>query len=220
MFMKKNKLTKIYQILLSSFGKQNWWPTKTGTPFEIMIGAILTQQASWNSVEKAIDNLEKNKLLTPLALAEAEERKIEELIKTTGFYKQKTQRIIGFSKYLVQKYNGIPEKMLQKPINSLREELLSIKGVGKETADSIILYAAKKPIFVIDEYTKRLVKRLKITELQEYDALQEFFTKNLPKKEEVYNEFHALIVKLNKENCNKKLCSTCPIKKFCKEKSF
>ena len=207
-------LLKIYQRLHESFGSQHWWPAKT--PFEVIIGAILTQQTSWNNVEKAINNLKKEKLLDSKKLHEIKNEKLEKLIQSSGYYRQKTKKLKNFMNFLWENYDGILEKLFEQPIPKLRENLLSVNGIGKETADSIILYAANKPIFVIDTYTVRLINRLEITKEKDYNKIQQLFQKNLPQDTQLFNEFHALIVKLGKDYCKKKpRCDECPLRMKC-----
>jgi len=205
---------KIYKSLYNHFGPQHWWPGEI--PFEVSIGAILTQQTSWNNVEKAIDNLKKEKLLDPKKLRDVKNEKLEKLIQPSGYYRQKTKKLKNFINFLWINYDGKLEKLFDQPIPELREQLLSVNGIGKETADSIILYATNKPIFVIDAYTKRIFHRLGITEEDDYDKLQKIFQKNLPEDTKLFNEFHALIVRLGKDYCKKKpKCEKCPLKKNC-----
>lgn len=205
--------TKLFELLLKYYGEQGWWPSKTS--FEMMVGAILTQNTSWKNVEKSINEMRKQGLLKPITLAEASTKTIAAAIKSSGYYNQKAERLKLLAEH-TQKYSSL-QKIFSKPLPELRKELLSLKGIGPETADSIILYAAKKPIFVIDAYTKRLAERLPLTkEFQDYNALQDFFHKNTPKSTQAYNEYHALIVKHCKEYCKKKpLCSECFLRKDC-----
>ena len=207
-------LKEIYQTLHSHFGPQHWWPGES--PFEVIVGAILTQQTSWNNVEKAIKNLKKEKLLDPKELHDIKSDKLEKLIQPSGYYRQKVKKLKNFTNFLWDNYDGKLEKLFNQPIPRLREELLSVNGIGKETGDSIILYAANKPIFVIDAYTKRILDRLGITREKDYDELQELFQKNLPQDVQLFNEFHALIVQLGKNYCKKKpKCDECPLKPSC-----
>ena len=211
--MPKMDLTKIYQKLLKHYGKQYWWPAETR--FEVIIGAILTQQTTWKSVELAIKNLKDKGLLNPLSLAASAPNYIEKLLRHTGFYRQKTKRIINFSNFLVTKYDGSLDRFFNGPKEQLRRELLSLEGIGPETADSILLYAADRLTFPIDAYTIRLCERLGIRELK-YEALSEFFDSNLPRDLEIYKEFHALIVELGKTYCKTKpQCSGCPLVDEC-----
>ena len=195
-------MIKIYQKLLSNFGKQNWWPSITGSKFEIAVGAILTQNTNWQNVEKAIDNLIKNKVLSKDKIKKTDTRKLSALIKSSGYYNQKARKLKAFVSF-----SG----------DITRENLLKIWGIGPETADSILLYAYNKPYFVIDAYTKRIFSRLGLIETDDYEEIREFFEKNLPRDLKIYKEFHALIVKLGKIHCrNKPLCKECPLLKYCK----
>ncbi len=203
---------KIYQSLLKRFGKQNWWPVLGSNPeFEIAIGTILTQQTTWQQVEKAITDMINDKLLTPRKLSTANIAEIHEMIRPTGFYRQKSNRIINFSNYLVKNYDSDIRKLLSKPDNELRQELLNLEGIGKETADSILLYAANKLIFPVDAYTFRIFSRLGV-KTNSYDELQGIIQNKLPKDLETYKEFHALLVMLGKTYCKSKpQCSDCPL---------
>jgi endonuclease-3 related protein len=203
----------IYKKLLKHFGKQYWWPAKT--KFEVIIGAILTQQTNWKNAELAIENLKDKGLLNPHLLAGAPLSRVEELIRQSGFYKQKARRIIGFSQYLVANYDGSLSKFFSRLQDQIRKELLSLEGIGPETADSILLYAADRLCFPIDAYTMRLCERLGKKETQ-YEKLTEFFKSNLPRDLETYKEFHALIDELGKTYCKTKpVCSTCPLRSKC-----
>ncbi len=208
-------LYRIYKKLLSTFGKQGWWPGET--PFEIIVGAILTQQTNWKNVERAIQNLKREKLLNPEALYKVSSSKIKKLIRPTIYYNQKTKKLKAFVKYLIEKYRGNLKALFNKKVSELRAELLSLHGIGKETADSIILYAAEKPIFVIDAYTKRIGKRLGLFDFEDYEKIRNFFERNLPKSVYIYKEFHALLVELGKRFCKRKpICDECPFRKVCK----
>jgi endonuclease-3 related protein len=168
----------LYNLLLDRFGPQHWWPAET--EFEVIVGALLTQQTRWESVEQAISNLKQQSLLTPTSIAQAERGTIEECIRCTGFYRQKAERLQLLSQHFSK--NGI-SGILEKPIDELRKELLLLKGVGPETADSIILYAAHKPVFVIDAYTTRICRCIGID--GGYDALQRHFEgQSLPQNPE------------------------------------
>ena len=206
------RLNQIYQKLLEHFGKQHWWPAET--KFEVIIGAILIQQTNWRSVERAIENLKSKELLNPNSLATASLNQIEALIQHLNFFRQKARRINNFSKHLVEKYGSL-DKFFSKPTEEIREELLSLNGIGSETADSILLYAADKLIFPIDAYTIRLCKRLGVKDLK-YEELRRLFENSLPKDLEVYKEFHALIDKLGKTFCRvKPSCDGCPLTNEC-----
>jgi len=199
-----DQMLDLYHLLLAEFGPQYWWPAET--EFEVIVGALLTQQTRWESVEHAIANLKDRSLLTPEALADANQETIEECIRCTGFYRQKAERLQLLSQYF--DHNGITE-ILKRPVAELRRELLSLKGVGPETADSIILYAAHKPIFVIDAYTKRICECIGVT--GGYETLQKQFEDSLPRDTHLYQEFHALIVAYGKQYCTRKRCNDCII---------
>jgi endonuclease-3 related protein len=212
----RSNLIKIYQELYKFFGHQSWWPGETR--FEIIIGAILTQSVSWKNVERAIGNLKKHDLLSYEKLVRVNEKKLAELIKPTMYYNQKAKKIKNFIAFVQDNYKGNINNMETEEPDSLRYKLLKVNGIGKETADSIILYAYNKPIFVIDAYTKRIFSRLKlIKENAEYEDVQNFFMQNLPHNYKLFNDYHAQIVKLGKDFCNKKpKCLTCPLyKSFC-----
>lgn len=200
--MKHTNLKQIYTTLLNEFGHQDWWPADT--PFEVVIGTVLTQQTRWTNVEQAIANLKEHGLLEPETLAQAGIELIEELVHCCGFYRQKASRLNNIAKYFADK--GI-ENVFSVPTDELRDEMLSLNGVGNETADSIVLYAANKPKFVIDAYTSRIMNCLGIN--GNYIRLQELFEQELPTNVDLYKEYHALIVEFAKTYCGKKRCGEC-----------
>ncbi len=200
--MKHNNLKQIYNTLLNEFGHQDWWPADT--PFEVVIGTVLTQQTRWINVEQAIANLKEYGLLEPETLAQAEIELIEELVHCCGFYRQKASRLNNIAKYFAD--IGI-ENVFSVPTDELRDKMLSLNGVGNETADSIVLYAANKPKFVIDAYTSRIMNCLGIN--GNYIRLQELFEQELPTNVDLYKEYHALIVEFAKTYCGKKRCGEC-----------
>lgn len=219
-----------YQTLLRTFGKQGWWPvTDTGKKFptykqrrqltgtqklEIILGAILTQNTAWKNVEKAVVQLLRCNLIDVGRLLTIRKDRLAKLIKSSGYHNQKAIKLKAMAKFLAKH----PIKQLEKmPTVQLREQLLSVHGVGKETADSILLYAFGRPVFVIDAYTKRIVARLGVCiEKVSYDALQAQFHATLPKNAHVFNEYHALLVEHAKQFCRKKpLCEECPIRGRC-----
>jgi endonuclease-3 related protein len=209
-----NKVYEIYKDLYDYYGPQHWWPADDW--FEVTVGAILTQNTAWNNVEKSIENLKQRDLLEPKKLSKIKEDDLAQLIRSSGFYNLKSNRLKNFLEWL-KKYNYDIAKIKNKSVTSLREELLSIKGIGKETADSILLYAFEMPVFVIDAYTKRMFSRLGLILSREYDEFQDFFEKNLRKDVQLYNEYHALIVKHSKVYCKKvPKCSDCFLKEKCK----
>ncbi len=203
-------LNSLYERLKDIHGPQGkWWP---GTAKEIIVSALLTQNTNWKNVEKALENIKKhckNDILHCLAKMSTEE--ISVLIKPAGFFNVKAQRLKNLLKWL-KSYDFDLEKIKTKSIGEIRNELLSVKGIGKETADSIILYALELPIFVVDAYTKRLLERLLRIKLKEYDEYRLLFETTYPKDVALYQEFHGLIVEHAKTFCRTKpLCETCPI---------
>ncbi len=211
---KREILLQLFNRMKSYFGSPNWWPGET--PFEIMVGAILTQNTNWRNVEIAIKNLKEKGVLDPASILNMPMDELCYLIKPSGFYKQKAKRLKDFSRYIMENYNGSIEAMGKKDLEELRKELLSIKGIGEETADSILLYALKKPIFVVDAYTYRILKRHGlIPEEISYSELQSLFMDNLPEDVELYSDFHALFVLTGKNFCKKDpLCKECPLNGF------
>ncbi len=208
--MFNNPLLKIYRLLYSHFGPQNWWPAQSA--FEVIVGAVLTQNTSWRNVEKAIENLKRKNLLDPIKIHKAKRRTLLKLIKPVGYYNIKTERLKELVKFIVEKYDGDISLLKKKAGEELRNELLKVKGVGKETADSILLYALNKPFFVVDGYTKRMLARHHLLPEGNYDTIQEMFHKSLPRDVKIYNEYHALIVRLGKTYCqNRPKCPDCPI---------
>ena len=208
------RLNLVYQKLYSLFGSQQWWPADTR--FEVMIGAILTQNTNWLNVEKAIGNLKKHKLLQPHKLYKLSHKRLASLIRPAGYYNIKAKRLKGFLEFFIRYYNGNVKKMSGIDTSSLRQQLLSVKGIGPETADSMLLYALNRPIFVVDAYTKRILLRHRFTgEDAGYDKIQNLFMQNLKSGVKLFNEYHALLVKLGKEFClkNKPRCKICPLKK-------
>ena len=205
-------LLRLYNSLYRKFGPRYWWPGNTR--LEIIIGAILTQNTAWTNVEKAIRNLKKERVFAFKTLSAIPEKTLAELIKPSGYYNIKAGRIKNFLKFLNTRYNGSLGRMFGTDLYRLREELLSVKGIGQETADSILLYAGNKPIFVADAYTKRIFSRHGfISKNAEYKEIQSLFMDNLRQDAGLFNEYHALIVELGKSMCRSKkpLCSKCPI---------
>lgn len=209
-------LMSIYQNLFDRYGPRNWWPAET--PFEVAVGAILTQNTNWNNVEKAIVNLRSADALNCAVISTLTQEKLETLIRPSGFFRQKAERLQLFCIYLQDNYQGRLETMLQKPPASVRKELLEMKGIGPETADSILLYAGNQLSFVVDAYTGRLFSRLGILSGKEkYHQVRAFFMDQLPGNPGLYNEYHALIVIHCKEHCRKRpVCSGCPLENSCR----
>jgi len=207
-------LQEIYSKLLESFGPQHWWPADT--PFEVMIGAILTQQTAWKNVETAIQNLKDANLLDVTSLHQASTQRLEKEIRKTGFYRQKSRAVKNFVAFIMEEYQGGLEQMCSEDGQELRKRLLSVEGIGHETADSVLLYACSKPFFVVDAYTRRALKRLELIDTDNYERIREFFESSLEKDAALYNEFHALWVELGKRYCRAKpICQTCPLNSLC-----
>ncbi len=204
------KLFNVYQCLLNMFGRQTWWPADSS--FEVMVGAILTQNTNWSNVEKALNLLQEKITLTPENILSLSQDELEVCLKPSGYFRVKTQRLQSFCHwYLLQgEYNSLQE------INTLelRALLLSVHGIGPETADDILLYAFNRPVFVIDAYTRRLLQQLQIIKGNEnYDVLRSLFETNLPRRVDLYKQFHALIVLHAKRRCriNKQDCEICSV---------
>lgn len=209
----KQKLKDIYKKLYCAFGPQGWWPGDSA--FEVMVGAILTQNTNWQNVSRAINNLKKDKSLSINKLYAMPAHELAQLIRPVGYYNIKAKRLKNFFAFLLKNYKGNIRQMVKKDLFLLRKELLSVNGVGEETADSMLLYAIKKPIFVVDAYTRRIFSRHKlIPEGADYAQTQELFMDNLKADIKMFNEYHALIVKLGKDFCRKQnpRCQECPLR--------
>jgi endonuclease-3 related protein len=200
---------------MARYGAQHWWPAPE--PFEIIVGAILTQSAAWGNVEKAIANLKSAKVLLPEALRRLTLPEVAGLIRPCGYYNAKALKLKSFVRWLGENYNDDFSKLFTNDTDYLRQQLLSVYGVGQETADSIILYAANKPIFVIDAYTRRIINRIGLVpDSNSYNAYQNLFMNNLPADTQLFNEYHALLVCLGKSVCrNHPLCHQCCLKSIC-----
>jgi endonuclease-3 related protein len=212
--MIREELLEIYKLLFKRFGPQHWWPGKTR--FEIIIGAILTQNTNWGNVKKAISNLKTAKQMIPEALHKLKHEQLAELIRPAGYFHIKAHRVKSFLGWLFENYDGKLKNLEQIGTAQLREELLAVKGIGPETADSILLYAFERPIFVIDAYTARVMCRHHLIELgADYSQLQDLFQSNLPQDVKLFNEYHALLVRVGKDFCKPTAkCSDCPLEKF------
>ena len=208
----KRLLMRIYRTLYRAYGPRNWWPGET--PFEVMVGAILTQNTSWRNVEKAIQKLKGKGVLNPEGIHRLKKSQLAPLIKSSGYFRIKADRLKSFVNFLFEEYDGDLKKMGRERLIELREKLLGVKGIGPETADSILLYGLKKPIFVIDAYTRRILSRHgMITEKASYEEVQRLFMDHLRLDEKLFNEYHALLVHLGKAVCKKiPECETCPLK--------
>lgn len=207
----RNKLPLIYNKLYSHFGPQHWWPGET--PFEVAVGAVLTQNTNWGNVEKAIDNLKREGKLNASAIHKITTESLAALIKPAGYFNVKAKRLKHFVSFLMKDYGGSMSRMKDAKLPSIREDLLRVNGIGPETADSIILYALEKPVFVVDAYTKRVLSRHNIKDHDaSYDSFQELFDSNLKRDFRLFNEYHALFVRVAKEHCRTKpLCEGCPL---------
>lgn len=208
-------LLSIYHRLMARYGPQHWWPAQE--PFEIIVGAILTQSAAWGNVEKAIANLKSAKALSPEALCRLTLSEVAGLIRPCGYYNAKALKLKSFAHWLGEYYDDDLSKLFANNIDHLRQQLLSVHGIGQETADSIILYADNKPIFVIDAYTRRIINRIGLApDSNSYTAYQNLFMHNLPADAQLFNEYHALLVCLGKSVCrNHPLCHQCCLNNIC-----
>jgi endonuclease III related protein len=208
-------LLAVYQRLYSRYGPQHWWPADE--PFEVIVGAILTQSAAWKNVEKCVSNLKSAGALTPSVLRKLSSADLAQLIHASGYYNAKTVKLKAFAVWFGENYHDSLEKLFFEDTCGLRKKLLEVHGIGEETADSILLYAGNKPVFVIDAYTRRVIDRLGIrVEGNKYQHYQKLFMDNLPLDTRIFNEYHALLVALGKEACLKTpLCRTCCLKEIC-----
>ena len=207
------RLASLYRRSLAHFGPLHWWPGDTA--FEVCVGAILTQNTAWTNVKLAIDNLKQNQLLDLDEMERAAPVRLAELIRPSGYFNQKAKKLKHFCCHVVADYDSDLNAMWEQPLPALREELLALHGIGPETADSIILYAAHKPIFVVDAYTRRILSRMGlIKENISYQELQDLFHRHVPPDVEHYGEFHAQLVYLGKGFCRKSKprCTECPIR--------
>jgi len=212
----QSRLLDIFDRLAAHFGPLHWWPAQT--PFEVVIGAILTQNTAWRNVEYAIANLRNAGLLSSSSMREIGQEELEALIRPAGFFRQKAERLKLFVEHLYRGHGGDLALMLAGPLDTVRAELLGCKGVGPETADSILLYAGNRPSFVVDAYTRRLLTRLGLLKGEEsYEAIRALFMDHLPHRSDLFNEYHALIVEECKVFCRKRspLCSCCPLLAGC-----
>jgi len=211
--MKKLTPLEIYERLFDAYGAQHWWPADT--PFEVMVGAILTQNTSWQNVETAISNLKEHDMLHSESIASSNLHQLAEIIRSSGSFMQKARYLQHFSLFYYN--NGKCTGLIKRPLSLLRKQLLALYGIGPETADSILLYALDKPVFVIDAYTKRLFLRLEHFDHRlTYDSMQHYFQQRLPESLPLFQEYHALIVEHAKRYCRTKpLCGQCPLLDHC-----
>lgn len=211
--MRENNIfTTVYENLFDHFGPQNWWPGET--PFEIIVGAVLTQNTNWANVAKAINNLRDAGLLSYSSLKLLTVDEIASYIRPSGYYNLKAKRLRNLLSMIEVVYFGELDLFLQDSLESARENLLAVKGVGPETADCILLYACGLPTFVIDSYTHRVFSRHQLVDEEtDYESMQDLFISQLPEDVELFNEYHALIVRVASQYCKKNnpLCSECPL---------
>lgn len=206
-------LHKLYTYLYNSFGPQQWWPAET--PFEVMVGAILTQNTAWSNVEKAIANLRQEQCLSPEAIIEVHYKRLAKMLRPSGYFNIKTKRLRNYCRWYLA--SGGYRVLQRLPTDELRAALLSVNGVGKETADDILLYAFERPVFVIDAYTRRILSRMALIAGDEpYDELRHAIEQALGCDVQLFNEFHALIVCLGKDICRSKpRCGECGLERIC-----
>lgn len=209
----QEQLLQVFELLLDNYGRQEWWPGET--PFEVMVGAILTQNTAWVNVELAITNLKQAGLLSLDSIVQVNQERLAELIRPSGYFNVKSVRLKNYCRFLHQ--SGGETELGKQPIGQLRQALLAVNGVGPETADSILLYAFKRPVFVIDAYTRRIFSRLGIAAGDEpYEELRRGFEAVLGPDVQLYNEFHGLLVRHAKEVCNTKPhCERCGLVEIC-----
>jgi len=211
-------LDEYFNSLFTAFGPQHWWPGRT--QFEVIVGAILTQNTSWTNVESAIADLRRERLLSPGAIEAVPLRKLERLVRSSGYFRQKARKLKAFCAFLRSEYGSSLKKMFASPTIVLREKLLGIWGIGPETADSILLYAGQHPVFVVDAYTKRMLARHGWAgENPRYEDVRWMFERRFTGETQRFNEFHALIVHAGKNFCRKHdpSCGECPLGRYLDE---
>lgn len=207
-----DQLREIYHRLDEHFGPLNWWPAES--PFEVLVGAVLTQNTNWKNVEKSIDSLKRANLLSFDAVLDVPEEQLAELIRSSGYYNLKSRRLKNLLQMVKAEYGGDLSLFFSEDILTAREALLRVKGIGPETADSILLYAGGHPIFVVDAYTHRILSRHGlIPESCDYQTVQDLFMDNLDHDATIFNQYHALLVRTAKRFCKKRepLCGECPL---------
>ena len=207
------ELMRYYEAMSGALGPMHWWPART--PFEVIVGAILTQSTAWGNVERAIANLRAARMLTPSAMLRVRTARLAALVRPSGYFRQKAKKLKDFVRFLHTEYRGSLRRMFQAPTSDLREKLLSVHGIGPETADSILLYAGNHPVFVVDAYTHRILGRHGITDGKpDYERARALIETSIPSQVELFNEFHALIVNTGKNWCRKSVprCEQCPLR--------
>lgn len=208
-------IREVYERLFEAYGPQGWWPG--GGAFEVIVGAILTQSAAWTNVERALANLTAAGVLSPEGIARTPEGELARLLRPSGYFNAKARKLKAFVGLVEERFGGELERLLGTQTDELRPLLLATHGIGPETADSILLYASDRPVFVIDAYTRRVFSRLgNVPDHDTYGAWQRLFEKALPADAAMFNEYHALIVRLAKEHCRKApVCGGCPLLDVC-----
>ncbi len=207
----RRTLAAIYERMSAHFGPTHWWPGDS--PFEVAVGAILTQNTAWTNVEKAISNLKAARLLSPEAILCADDAILHALLRPSGYFRVKSVRLRSFCSYLIDTYGGNMARMAERPADALREELLRVSGIGPETADDILLYACEKPVFVVDAYTRRILSRHGVVDASiGYEALRALFERNLDADLHMFKQYHGLIVYTGKDFCRATpKCEMCPL---------
>ncbi len=209
-----DEVMEIFELLLDRFGPQHWWPADS--PFEVIVGAILMPRVSWANVEKAIANLKTAQMLDPESIASSPLKELRRLVKPAGLHKSKPRRLRGFCRHLMRASGGNVDAFLARDHSVLRPELLSLEGIGPETADSILLYAANMEVFVVDAYTIRIGTRVGLFGYDDYDMVQDFFHDRVKGGVKVFQEYHALLVTLAKDFCRPRpKCAECPLNRIC-----
>jgi endonuclease III related protein len=209
------ELALYYDALFRAHGPQHWWPGRTR--FEVIVGAILTQSTSWSNVELAIASLRREHLLRPMALEHVSLARLSRLIRSSGYFRQKARKLKAFVHFLRRQYHGSLDRLFATPTAELREQLLTVHGIGPETADSILLYAGSHPVFVVDAYARRILERHNLaTGKHSYEEIRQLFERNLPADPTLFNEYHALIVQTGKHFCRKRnpVCERCALQPF------
>jgi endonuclease-3 related protein len=211
----RGALLDYYSALLGALGPQHWWPGRT--QFEVIVGAILTQNTAWVNVERAIRNLRRERLLTPRAIERVPRARLGRLIRSSGYFRQKAAKLKAFVAFLREEYRGSLARMFGTPTVELRAKLLAVHGIGPETADSILLYAGNHPVFVVDAYTRRILARHAIaSDKATYDEIAQVFSRSVPRDAALFNEYHALLVNVGKHWCRARAprCDSCPLGPF------
>lgn len=209
-------LTAIYERLADHYGSTDWWPGDT--PFEIAVGAVLTQNTNWSNVERAIANLKRAKLLGPRKILACQDGILEDALRPSGYFRVKARRLRSFCRFLEDRYRGSMRRMAKQPLDALRAELLEVDGIGPETADDILLYACEKPVFVVDAYTRRILSRHGLcTPDIAYEPLRALFENHLESDLVMFKEYHGLLVYTGKDFCRRTpKCENCPLERFLK----